>query len=396
MSSPVRDLEPVLVGAGELVDVSEQVALGATALDAPEEEPVAVIIGKDVTVSDDQAGDYLRLLGKGSLPKLLNAEQEVDLAKKIEAGQLAASVLLLQEQEPAERILTLVDWLEKKKTRLTTDDADRLLQLVDEFGSADAQEELRLVRREGEAAKRQFLEANLRLVVSIAKRYVRAGGTMAFMDLIQEGNTGMVRAVEKFDYTKGYKFSTYATWWIRQAISRAMADQDRTVRLPVHMVEKINRMNKVTRELQAELGYPPDIEEIAGAMDVDVEYVVQLMEWDQGTISLDQEVGSDKGTADASKLGDYIADTVVPSPEDSVLAGLDREYLETLLFYLDDRTASILRYRFGLMDGREHTLTELATLFSLSRERIRQLETKGLLRLREVARAGQDDYAAVA
>jgi RNA polymerase sigma factor (sigma-70 family) len=241
--------------------------------------------------------------------------------------------------------------------------------------------ELQRLVADGERAKDRFIRANLRLVVSIARRYVRSG--MPMLDLIQEGNTGLVRAVEKFDYVRGYKFSTYATWWIRQAISRAIAQQERTVRLPVHLVEDVNRMRNVARQLTRELGNEPEPEQLATALGVPVERVHELMRWSQDTVSLDTPVGDDGDT----NLGDLVADSDAPSPEDVVLAALERQRIESLLNHLDDRSAGIMRARYGLEDGREHSLTEVASRFSLSRERIRQLEIQALGRLRELARA---------
>lgn len=297
----------------------------------------------EVAEERDLVGVYLHEISR---TPLLDAAKEVDLSKAIEAGLYAEHLL----------------------------GEDRVPEGVD-------REDLERLVVEGERAKDLFIRANLRLVVSIARRYVRSG--MPMLDLIQEGNTGLVRAVEKFDYERGYKFSTYATWWIRQAISRAIAQQERTVRLPVHLVEDVNRMRNVARQLTRELGSDPEPEQIAAALGVTVERVNELVRWSQDTVSLDTPVGDDGDT----NLGDLVADSDAPSPEEIVLTGLERQRIEGLLNHLDDRSAGIMRARYGLEDGREHSLTEVASRFSLSRERIRQLEIQALGRLRELARA---------
>ena len=301
----------------------------------------------EVAEERDLVGVYLHEISR---TPLLDAAQEVDLAKAVEAGLYA------------EHLLDTLDAGGELPAGVSRDELERLVA-------------------EGERAKDRFIRANLRLVVSIARRYVRSG--MPMLDLIQEGNTGLVRAVEKFDYIRGYKFSTYATWWIRQAISRAIAQQERTVRLPVHLVEDVNRMRNVARQLTRELGAEPEPEQLAEAMDVPVDRVHELMRWSQDTVSLDTPVGDDGDT----NLGDLVADSDSPSPEDVVLAGLERQRIEGLLNHLDDRSARIMRARYGLEDGREHSLTEVASRFALSRERIRQLEIQALGRLRELARA---------
>jgi RNA polymerase sigma factor (sigma-70 family) len=302
-----------------------------------------VIRTDEVAEERDLVGVYLHEISR---TPLLDAAKEVELSKAIEAGLYAAH-LLTTDRRPAGA------------------ERGELEQLV----------------VEGERAKDLFIRANLRLVVSIARRYVRSG--MPMLDLIQEGNTGLVRAVEKFDYERGYKFSTYATWWIRQAISRAIAQQERTVRLPVHLVEDVNRMRNVIRQLTREMGAEPQPEQVADALGVSVERVNELKRWSQDTVSLDTPVGDDGDT----NLGDLVADSDEPSPEDVVLSGLERQRIESLLNHLDDRSAGIMRARYGLEDGREHSLTEVASRFSLSRERIRQLEIQALGRLRELARA---------
>ena len=304
---------------------------------------VTVLRTDEVAEERDLVGVYLHEISK---TPLLDAAQEVDLSKNIEAG-LYAEYLLELDELPAK-------W-----------DRDELKAMV----------------RLGDTAKDLFIRANLRLVVSIARRYVRSG--MPMLDLIQEGNTGLVRAVEKFDYERGFKFSTYATWWIRQAISRAIAQQERTVRLPVHLVEDVNRMRNVVRQLTRELGGEPEVIQIADALGVTVERVVELKRWSQDTVSLDTPVGDDGDTS----LGDLVSDNDSPSPEDVVVASMERTRIAGLLGHLDDRSAGIMRARYGLEDGREHSLTEVASRFSLSRERIRQLEIQALGRLRELARA---------
>jgi len=307
------------------------------------ESNVPVMRTDQVAEERDLVGVYLHEISR---TPLLDAAQEVDLAKAIEAGLFAEFLL------------------DEKTAR---DDA--------------TEDELRKLVTAGGKAKDLFIRANLRLVVSIARRYVRSG--MPMLDLIQEGNTGLVRAVEKFDYVRGYKFSTYATWWIRQAISRAIAQQERTVRLPVHLVEDVNRMRNVHRQLTRELGSDPEPEQVAAALGVPVERVHELRRWSQDTVSLDTPVGDDGDT----NLGDLVADSDSPSPEEIVLGALERQRIEGLLGHLDDRSAGIMRARYGLEDGREHSLTEVASRFSLSRERIRQLEIQALGRLRELARA---------
>ncbi|GAA2530199.1 sigma-70 family RNA polymerase sigma factor [Pilimelia columellifera] len=297
----------------------------------------------EVAEERDLVGVYLHEISRTAL---LDAVQEVDLAKAIEAGLYAEHLL------------------------------DRG---VSRHGATE--QELEELAEAGDRAKDLFIRANLRLVVSIARRYVRSG--MPMLDLIQEGNTGLVRAVEKFDYERGFKFSTYATWWVRQAISRAIAQQERTVRLPVHLVEDVNRMRSVARQLTRELGGDPEPEQLAKALGVTVERITELKRWSQDTVSLDTPVGDDGDT----NLGDLVADSNAPSPEDLVLSALERQRIEGLLNHLDDRSAGIMRARYGLDDGREHSLTEVASRFSLSRERIRQLEIQALGRLRELARA---------
>jgi len=318
-------------------DVSEDI------VETGEKMTTTTLRTDEVAEERDLVGVYLHEISR---TQLLDAVEEVDLAKAIEAGLYAEHLL------------------ERGVSKKSATEA-----------------ELELLVAEGDRAKDLFIRANLRLVVSIARRYVRSG--MPMLDLIQEGNTGLVRAVEKFDYERGFKFSTYATWWIRQAISRAIAQQERTVRLPVHLVEDVNRMRSTARQLTRELGADPEPAQLAAALGVTVERIAELKRWSQDTVSLDTPIGDDGDT----KLGDLVADSNAPSPEDLVLSALERQRIEGLLGHLDDRSAGIMRARYGLDDGREHSLTEVASRFSLSRERIRQLEIQALGRLRELARA---------
>jgi RNA polymerase nonessential primary-like sigma factor len=293
-------------------------------------------------VSADLVRAYLNGIGR---TRLLTAVEEVDLSKRIEAG------LYAEEKLPG-----------------AGDDLAPLLQII---------------TAEGRAAKNHLLEANLRLVVSIAKRYTGRG--MAFLDLIQEGNLGLIRAVEKFDYTKGYKFSTYATWWIRQAITRAMADQARTIRIPVHMVEQVNRMVRSRRDLAASLGREPSIAEIATALGVPEFQVIELISYDREPVSLDQAVGEDGESA----LGDFVAATDLHQPGGGVAQGELRSEVEIVLATLSERESAVIRLRFGLDDGRQRTLDEVGREFGLSRERIRQIEKVTMLKLRDPERASR-------
>ena len=303
---------------------------------------------------EDPVRMYLKEIGK--VP-LLNAEEEIDLARKMEAGVVAREKIALLEKR--------FDDAGEKETA----------ELKEEIGSL--QKELDA----GDGAKKRLAEANLRLVVSIAKRYVGRG--MLFLDLIQEGNLGLIKAVEKFDYRKGYKFSTYATWWIRQAITRAIADQARTIRIPVHMVETINKLIRVSRQLLQELGREPTPEEIAEEMNLPVERVREILKISQEPVSLETPIGEEED----SHLGDFIQDDNVPVPADAAAFTLLKEQLVEVLGTLTEREQKVLRLRFGLDDGRARTLEEVGKEFNVTRERIRQIEAKALRKLRHPSRS---------
>ena len=303
---------------------------------------------------EDPVRMYLKEIGK--VP-LLSAEEEIELAKKMETGMAAR-----------EKIVAY---------RISMEEAD-------EATRAEIQKEIDALEvpfEEGEEAKKRLAEANLRLVVSIAKRYVGRG--MLFLDLIQEGNLGLIKAVEKFDYNKGYKFSTYATWWIRQAITRAIADQARTIRIPVHMVETINKLIRVSRQLLQELGREPSPEEIAKEMNMPEDRVREILKISQEPVSLETPIGEEED----SHLGDFIQDDNVPVPADAAAFTLLKEQLVEVLDTLTDREQKVLRLRFGLDDGRARTLEEVGKEFNVTRERIRQIEAKALRKLRHPSRS---------
>ncbi|TSD96032.1 RNA polymerase sigma factor [Skermania sp. ID1734] len=301
----------------------------------------------ELTASADSVRAYLKQIGKVAL---LNAEEEVELAKRIEAGLYATHLM------------------------------DKLTEAGEKLPVAQRRD-MQWICRDGERAKNHLLEANLRLVVSLAKRYTGRG--MAFLDLIQEGNLGLIRAVEKFDYTKGYKFSTYATWWIRQAITRAMADQARTIRIPVHMVEVINKLGRIQRELLQDLGREPTPEELAKEMDITPEKVLEIQQYAREPISLDQTIG-DEGD---SQLGDFIEDSEAVVAVDAVSFTLLQDQLQSVLETLSEREAGVVRLRFGLTDGQPRTLDEIGQVYGVTRERIRQIESKTMSKLRHPSRS---------
>ncbi|OUC93008.1 RNA polymerase subunit sigma-70 [Streptosporangium minutum] len=294
--------------------------------------------------SSDPVKDYLRRIGKVAL---LSAEQEVELARRIEAGLFAAESLGTDAKAP----------------------------------SADVRAELEWLAEDGMRAKNHLLEANLRLVVSIAKRHTGRG--MAFADLIQEGNLGLIRAAEKFDYTKGFKFSTYATWWIKQAVTRALADQARTIRIPVHMVEVINKVARVQRQMMVTLGREPSPHELAAELDMTVEKITEVQKYGREPISLHTPLGAE-GDAE---FGDVIEDSEAILPEEAVTFVLLQQQLHAVLDALSEREAGVVRLRFGLADGQPKTLDEIGKVFGVTRERIRQIESKTMSKLRHPVRA---------
>ncbi len=356
-----KDVELTTERMVEIFDFLEQNKVDVLTITEEEEEPdedalLEVENDEDIAVEkidlsvpegtniEDPVRMYLKEIGK--VP-LLSADEEIFLAKKMEAGDIAQGQM------------------------------DEMGEDLDE----DTKKSLTDLINEGDYAKKKLAEANLRLVVSIAKRYVGRG--MLFLDLIQEGNLGLIKAVEKFDYSKGYKFSTYATWWIRQAITRAIADQARTIRIPVHMVETINKLIRVSRQLLQELGREPSPEEIAEEMDIPVERVREILKISQEPVSLETPIGEEED----SHLGDFIQDENVPVPADAAAFTLLKEQLEEVLDTLTEREQKVLKLRFGLDDGRARTLEEVGKEFNVTRERIRQIEAKALRKLRHPSRS---------
>jgi RNA polymerase nonessential primary-like sigma factor len=331
-------------GLPETLDGPNAAALAVGTEDDATVAPGATLADLDeAATSADLVRVYLNEIGKVAL---FTVADEVELAKRIEAGLYA----------------------------------EHLLTASNSF-SAARRRDLRALVIDGSRAKDHLLRANLRLVVSLAKRYTGHG--MPFLDLIQEGNLGLIRAVEKFDYTKGFKFSTYATWWIRQAISRAMADQSRTIRLPVHLVEQVNKLQRLRREMNQSLGREATDGELAAELDIAEDRIRELIDLSRDLVSLDQTVGTD----DDAALGDFIADDTAPAAEAAVEAGLMRTQLRSVLGTLETREAAVVRMRYGLDDGQPRTLDEIGRAFKLSRERIRQIERETMAKLRHPSRA---------
>jgi RNA polymerase primary sigma factor len=339
---PDEEFEKAVATDPTIVEDEKEASTGFVVSEADDtDEPEQQVMVAGATA--DPVKDYLKQIGK--VP-LLNAEMEVELAKRIEAG-------LFSEEKLA------------KGGKI----------------SAKLQEELEWIAEDGRRAKNHLLEANLRLVVSLAKRYTGRG--MLFLDLIQEGNLGLIRAVEKFDYTKGYKFSTYATWWIRQAITRAMADQARTIRIPVHMVEVINKLARVQRQMLQDLGREPTPEELAKELDMTPEKVIEVQKYGREPISLHTPLGEDGD----SEFGDLIEDSEAIVPADAVSFTLLQEQLHAVLDTLSEREAGVVSMRFGLTDGQPKTLDEIGKVYGVTRERIRQIESKTMSKLRHPSRS---------
>ena len=339
-------------------------------------------------INDFFAGDNL---GPEQMDEIYNylEHSNIDVVPVIDDAMLADDSMLLddldddyREDKDGEDIdLDAIDLLEG----IGTEDPVRMyLKEIGTVPLLSADEELRLAKRKAEgdeSAKERLIEANLRLVVSIAKRYTGRG--MSFLDLVQEGNLGLIKGVEKFDYTKGYKFSTYATWWIRQSVTRALADQARTIRVPVHMVETINKMSKMQRKLTLELGYEPSVTELAEALEMSEDKVMEIMQIAREPASLETPIGEE----DDSNLGDFVADSNAVTPEGNVESVMLREHIDALLGDLKERERQVIVLRFGLEDGHPRTLEEVGKEFNVTRERIRQIEAKALRKLRNPVRS---------
>ena len=334
--------------------------------------------GTPLTV--EQIEDIITYLENNGIDvlRVMNDELTIDEDLVLDADDDA---FRLDEEEEEDIDLDAIDFLDG----IGTEDPVRMdLKEIGTVPLLTADEELRLAKKKAEgdqAAKERLIEANLRLVVSIAKRYTGRG--MSFLDLVQEGNLGLIKGVEKFDYTKGYKLSTYATWWIRQSVTRALADQARTIRVPVHMVETINKMSKMQRKLTLELGYEPSVTELANALDMTEEKVMEIMQIAREPASLETPIGEE----DDSNLGDFVADSNAVTPEGNVESVMLREHIDTLLEDLKERERQVIVLRFGLEDGHPRTLEEVGKEFNVTRERIRQIEAKALRKLRHPSRS---------
>jgi RNA polymerase primary sigma factor len=358
---------------GDDTDAATQVRIEVDLLRAPTNDPVRM---------------YLKEIGK--VP-LLNAAQEVDLARRIQAGELSTALQLMPSEDGkpdaralkfmVEKVWEIRDHQLNAFGKVEGIGRDKIAKSYRPKTPEELEDFCRRVERDGQLAKRKLIEANLRLVVSIAKRYVGRG--MLFLDLIQEGNLGLIRAVEKFDYDKGFKFSTYATWWIRQAITRAIADQARTIRIPVHMVETINKLVRIQRQLLQDLGREPTPDEIGKQMGIGADKVREIQKVSQEPVSLHTPIGEEED----SQLGDFIEDAEAVVPVDAASFILLQEQLEGVLETLSEREKKVVQLRFGLVDGHPRTLEEVGREFGVTRERIRQIESKTLSKLRHPSRS---------
>jgi RNA polymerase primary sigma factor len=389
---PVDDLSPEQV-EDFLAQIEEHLReQGIEVIEVPGEEDGQATLPRDDDLLKAPTNDPVRMYLKeiGKVP-LLTAAQEVDFAMRIEAGEFATALMLHIE---------INGRVDQKQLARVVESAVRIrAHQIEKFGKVEGigretiartwrprtreqtDDFLRKVERDGQLAKKKLIEANLRLVVSIAKRYVGRG--MLFLDLIQEGNLGLIRAVEKFAYSKGFKFSTYATWWIRQAITRAIADQARTIRIPVHMVETINKLVRIQRQLLQDLGREPLPEEIGHQMGIGPEKVREILKVSQEPVSLETPIGEEED----SHLGDFIEDSEAVVPIDAASFILLQEQLESVLHTLSEREKKVIQLRFGLVDGHPRTLEEVGREFGVTRERIRQIESKTLSKLRHPSRS---------
>ena len=401
-AEPSLDVEGIMAEVENAENNSDDLGLGMDEEDDSGEENPADLKAAMDELLDDPVKNYLKQIGQ--IP-LLSAEQEVELSRRIHAGAEAAHILQADRQkygapEYIRRNSARFSFEEDENSRGYSEDLD---EEGDEKSTEDAEEkaaeeeameavengplteekrqELLRTRRDGLNARRSLSEANLRLVVSIAKKHV--GHNLAFLDLIQEGNIGLIKAAEKFDCDRGFRFSTYATWWIRQAITRAIADQARTIRIPVHMVETINKVKKVNSQLLHENGHEPTNEQIAEKLEMPVEKVREIMRVAQEPVSLETPIGEEED----SHLGDFIPDEDAPAPSDVASHTMLKEQLAEVLSTLTPREEKVLRLRFGLEDGRSRTLEEVGKEFNVTRERIRQIEAKALRKLRHPSRS---------
>ena len=389
---PVDDLSPEQV-EDFLAQIEEHLReQGIEVIEVPGEEDGQATLPRDDDLLKAPTNDPVRMYLKeiGKVP-LLTAAQEVDFAMRIEDGEFATDLM---------RHIEINGRVDQKQLARVVESAVRIrVHQIEKFGKVEGigrekiartwrprtreqtDDFLRKVERDGQLAKKKLIEANLRLVVSIAKRYVGRG--MLFLDLIQEGNLGLIRAVEKFAYSKGFKFSTYATWWIRQAITRAIADQARTIRIPVHMVETINKLVRIQRQLLQDLGREPLPEEIGHQMGIGPEKVREILKVSQEPVSLETPIGEEED----SHLGDFIEDSEAVVPIDAASFILLQEQLESVLHTLSEREKKVIQLRFGLVDGHPRTLEEVGREFGVTRERIRQIESKTLSKLRHPSRS---------